>query len=92
MSRAFCPEEALAHLPANVRQPFENLLAVGQIDASVLELVLTAGRLAGDGSRLLGFAVGFLYLQTKGVPVADVIRMAAQLHRRINLSWSERRW
>lgn len=92
MNGAFCPQQALADLPVKVRKPFESLLAVGQIDAAVLELVLTAGLLAGDVSRLLAFAAGFLYLQANGVPVGDVIRMAKQLNRRVNLSWSERRW
>lgn len=92
MSGACCPNRALANLPAKIRKPFDSLMASGQMDAAVLELVLIAGRLAGDTSRLLGFAAGFLYLQGKGVPVSDVIRMAAQLNRRINLSWSERRW
>ena len=92
MSGGFCVHRALSALPSKVRKPFESLLAVGQIDAAALELVLTAGRLAGDASRLLGFAVGFLYLQARGVPVADVIRMADQLNRRVNLSWTERRW
>jgi hypothetical protein len=92
VSGGFCLHRALSALPAKVRKPFESLLAVGQIDAAALELVFTAGRLAGDTSRLLGFAVGYLYLQGKGVPVGDVIRMADQLNRRVNLSWSERRW
>jgi hypothetical protein len=92
MTAEFCVHEELATLPAKVRQAFESLLAVGQIDESVLELVLRAGRRAGDVSKLVGFAVGYLFMTAKGVPVADVIRMSEQLHRRINLSWSERRW
>lgn len=92
MTATFRVHDELQSLPAKVRQPFERLLAVGQIEEAVLEMVLKAGRQAGDSVRLLGFAVGYLYLQSRGVPIADVIQMAEQLERRINLSWSERRW
>lgn len=43
-------------------------------------------------AKALGFAVGFLHLQSQGVPVKDVIRMACALRRRIRLDWSARRW
>ena len=92
MTAEFGVHDELQSLPAKVRQPFERLLAVGQIDEVILEIVLKAGRQAGEFSRLLGFAVGYLYMQSRGVPIADVIRMSEQLQRRINLSWSERRW
>lgn len=92
MTTGPCVKSELAMLPVKVRRPFEALLAAGQIDESVLELVLRAGRRAGDVSKLVGFAVGYLYMQNQGVPVADVIRMSEHFRRRINLSWSARRW
>jgi hypothetical protein len=41
---------------------------------------------------VLGFAIGFLHLQSQGVPMKDVIRMARIQRRRIRLDWSARRW
>lgn len=92
MSAEFSVNDELSMLPPRVRRPLEGLLAAGQIDEPVLEMVIRAGSRAGDVSRLLGFAVGYLFMQNQGVPVADVIRMSEHLHRRINLSWSARRW
>lgn len=92
MTTELCVNTELAMLPVKVRRPFEALLAAGQIDEPVLELVLRAGRRAGDVSKLVGFAVGYLHMQNQGVPVADVIRMSEHLRRRVNLSWSVRRW
>jgi hypothetical protein len=54
--------------------------------------VLDAAELAGSPMKALGFAVGFLYLQSQRVPLKDVIRMARAQRRRIRLDWSARRW
>lgn len=79
-------------LPRKVGMPLRELLAVGQVDEEVLSTVLDAAELAGSQTKVLGFAVGFLHLQSQGVPVKDVIRMARAQRRRIRLDWSARRW
>ena len=38
------------------------------------------------------FLVAYLSLKKQGVPVEDTVLMAGSLKRRINLSWSARRW
>lgn len=85
-------ENRLAQLPAKTAMPFRQLLGAGQIQEDVIHSVLDAGEITGDTSKLIGFAVGFLHLRAHGVPVHDVIRMAKGQKRRINLSWSEKRW
>lgn len=79
-------------LPRKVATPLRELLAVGQVNEEVLSTVLDAADLAGSYTKVLGFAVGFLHLQSQGVPVQDVIRMARVHRRRIRLDWSARRW
>lgn len=79
-------------LPRKVAMPLRELLAVGQVNEEVLSTVLDAADLAGSQTKVLGFAVGFLHLQSQGVPVKDVIRMARTQGRRIRLDWSARRW
>lgn len=79
-------------LPRKVSAPLRELLAAGQIDEEILGTVLDAAELAGSPMKVLGFAVGFLYLQLQRVPVKDVIRMARAQRRRIRLDWSARRW
>lgn len=85
-------EERLNQLPPKVAKPFHSLLKVGHIDQENMNWILEAGRLSGDTTRLLGFAVGFLFLKTRSIPIVDVIRMAKALNRRLNLSWSPTRW
>jgi hypothetical protein len=82
----------LATLPPKVAVPFRQLLAAGQLTEDVLAVVLDAGDLADDPSKLVGFAVGYLHLRSQGVPVNDVVRMAKSQRRRINLAWSAKRW
>ncbi len=86
----------LRHYPRKVETPFQKLLQAGQLDEEALSMILAAGRLdpsvQKDAQRLLPFAVGYLYLQSQGVPVKDTIRMASELRRRINLGWSPARW
>ena len=82
----------LATLPPKVAVPFRQLLAAGQLTEDVLAVVLDAGDLANDHSKLVGFAVGYLHLRSQGVPVNDVVRMAKSQRRRINLAWSAKRW
>lgn len=82
----------LAALPRKVAMPLRELLAVGQLSEETLGTVLDGAHLAGSPAKALGFAVGFLHLQSQGVPVKDVIRMACAQRRRIRLDWSARRW
>ena len=82
----------LAALPRRVAMPLRELLAVGQLSEETLGTVLDGVQLAGSPAKALGFAVGFLYLQSQGVPVKDVIRMACAQRRRIRLDWSAQRW
>lgn len=79
-------------LPRKVAVPLRELLAAGQLNEDVLSTVLDAAELAGSQTKVLGFAVGFLHLQSQGVPVKDAIRMARAQGRRIRLDWSARRW
>lgn len=82
----------LSALPPKVALPFRRLLAAGQLSEDALVSILDAGDIARDSTKLLGFAVGYLHLQTQGIPVHDVIRMAKYQRRRINLEWSPNRW
>jgi hypothetical protein len=79
-------------LPQKVALPLRELLAVGQLSDDALGTVLDATELARSPAKALGFAVGYLHLQSQGVPVKDVIRMARSQKRRIRLNWSVRRW
>lgn len=85
-------QDRLRSLPRKVGVPLEKLLAVGQIDNEIVSKVLDAGELSGDSSKLLGFAAGMVYLRSHHVPVDDVIEMAKRQRRRINLTWSAKRW
>ncbi len=85
-------ENRISLLPAKVSMPFRQLLSSGQISEDVVSLVLDAGEITGETTKLIGFAVGFLHLRAQGVPVHDVIRMAKAQKRRINLGWSAKRW
>lgn len=79
-------------LPRKVALPLRELLGVGQLSNETLETVLDAAELAGSQTKVLGFAVGYLHLQSQGVPVKDVIQMARRQKRHICLDWSARRW
>ena len=92
MSESSPTEARLAALPRKVRVPFRELLGAGHVNEEILGTVLDAAELSGSQTKVLGFAVGFLYLQSQGVPVKDVIRMARAQGRRIRLDWSARRW
>lgn len=86
-------ESRLENFPQKIAVPFRQLLAAGQITEDIIHIVLDAGNVAGcDSQKLIGFAVGFLHLRSQGVPVHDVIRMAKSQKRRINLTWSAKRW
>lgn len=85
-------EKRLNNLPRKIAQPFRQLLAAGLLNDETLSTVLDAGDLSGDYNRLTGFAIGFLYLRSQRIPVHDVIAMAKQQNRRINLNWGEKRW
>lgn len=85
-------DSRLSAIPPKIGFPLRKLLELGHVDEASVGTVLDAGELAGDRSRLLGFAVAFLYLQSKGIPVRDVVRMAQNQRRRINLQWSANRW
>ncbi len=82
----------LETLPKKIQAPLRELLSAGQLNEETVEVVLDAVELAGTPHKALGFAVGFLHLQSKGVPVKDVVKMARAQRRRIRLEWSERRW
>lgn len=92
MSIASSIEERLEALPRKVGVPLRQLLAVGQISEEVIGTVLDAADLAGQSATLLAFAVGLLHLQSRGVPVSDVVRLARAQGRRIRLDWSAKRW
>lgn len=85
-------DQRLAALPLKTAAPFRQLLATGQLPEDVVQIVLDAGDLAIDKTKLLGFTAGYLHLRAQGIPVHDVIRMAKQHARRINLAWSPNRW
>lgn len=82
----------LKALPRKVSVPLEKLLVIGQLDHEIVSTVLDAGELAGDSSKLLGFAAGMVYLKSRNIPVHDVIEMAKKQGRRISLGWSPKRW
>jgi hypothetical protein len=92
MNRDIAIDRRLAALPPKVAQPFRQLLAAGQLTDDVVATLLDAGELAGDSAKLLGFAIAYLHLRAQGVPVHDVIRMAKDQGRHINLAWSPKRW
>ncbi|MFA5957763.1 DUF6878 family protein [Hyphomicrobium sp.] len=85
-------KERLHRLPAKTAAPFRQLIKTGQVSEGVIDTILDAGELAGDTSKLIGFAAGFLHMTAIGVPIKDTIAMAATLKRRINLNWSPKRW
>ena len=82
----------LSLLPVKVAVPFKHLLKAGHISPDHLGHILDAGDLAGTHQHLLAFAVAFHALHLVGVPILDVIRMAKEQGRRVNLHWSEKRW
>lgn len=71
-------------LPRKVQAPLRELLSAGQLNEETVDVVLDAVELAGTPHKALGFAVGFLHLQSKGVPVKDVVKMARAQGRRIS--------
>jgi hypothetical protein len=79
-------------LPRKVALPLRELLGVGQLSNDTLQTVLDAAELAGSPAKALGFAVGYLHLQSEGIPMKDVIQMARRQKRPIRLDWSARRW
>lgn len=79
-------------LPRKVALPLRELLEVGQLSNDTLQSVLDAAELVGSPAKVLGFAVGYLHLQSEGVPMRDVIQMARRQKRPIRLDWSARRW
>ena len=85
-------ETRLTKLPPKVSLPFVKLLHTGHIKPEHLDDILIAGHLAGNAQHLLAFAVTYLSLRLQAVPVTDVIRMALQQNRKINLAWSVKRW
>ncbi len=85
-------EERLDHLPRKIAQPFRALLCAGHLDGETLSVILDAGELAGDTTKLLAFATSYFALSGQQVPVRDVIRMAKAQKRKIKLSWSAKRW
>jgi hypothetical protein len=76
--------------------PFKRLIEAGQLDESTAEVVLAAGaldpRVKGNPQKLVGFLAGYLFMQSQSVPVNDTLRMAHELGRTVNLSWTPRRW
>ena len=79
-------------LPRKIGLPFRDLLSRGYIAEPILEIVLDAGDIAEDSSKLIGFAIGYLNLRQSGVPISDVIKMSKALGRKIRLDWSINRW
>lgn len=92
MTEAVTTNARLGALPRKIQAPLRELLAAGQLNEDIVNTVLDAAELAGSPAKALGFAVGFLHLQSQGVPVKDVIKMARSQGRRIRLDWSARRW
>lgn len=82
----------LETLPRKIRIPLQTLLDAGQLSEEILATVLDAADLAGDSAPLLGFAIGYLYMTSCGVPLQDTIQMAKAQGRRVNLRWSTKRW
>ncbi|MCB1098669.1 MAG: hypothetical protein KDN22_24065 [Verrucomicrobiae bacterium] len=85
-------DERLKALPPKVSLPFAQLLAANQLDNEALAVILDASELAGETFRLLGFAIAYLHMRSKGVPVGDVVRMAKSQGRSVSLGWSAKRW
>lgn len=85
-----------AVISSKVAVPFKRLIEAGQLDEATAEVVLAAGaldpRIKGQPQMLIGFLAGYLFMQSKGVPVQDTLRMAHELGRQLNLFWSPRRW
>lgn len=83
-------------LPSKTSLPLQRLLTQGLLDEETVAVILDAGELdkkiSGNSHKLLGFAVAFLYLESKQVPVRDTIRMASEQGRRLDLDWSAKRW
>lgn len=92
MSSAQTLHMRLERLPHKVAVPLRELVATGHLPESDALSVLDAGDLAGEHGRLLAFAVAYLHMRSQGVPVHDVIAMANDQKRRVNLGWSAKRW
>jgi len=92
MSETQTIEQRLNTLPQKIAMPFRQLLSAGQLNEDNLSIILDAGELSGDYTKLIGFAIGFLHLRSQRVPVHDVIAMAKLQKRRVNLTWSAKRW
>lgn len=82
----------LSMLSKKEEKILQGLFEIGHVDQNTLESVLDAGDLSNNKQQLSAFAISFLALRAKGVPVPDVIRMSRQQNRRINLWWSPQRW
>lgn len=86
----------LDDLPFKVFMPLNKLITSGLLDEETVSIVLDAGELDDRASRnpskLLAFAAGYLYLESKQIPIRDTIRMAKEQRRRLNLDWTAKRW
>ena len=85
-------ETRLTKLPPKVSLPFVKLLHTGHIKPEHLDDILIAGHLAGNASTCLLSPSPISRSGLQAVPVTDVIRMALQQSRKINLAWSVKRW
>lgn len=79
-------------IPRKVRIALADLLKIGMLTEYTVETIGQAATLSNQPQHLLGFAIGMLDRRMNGVPVADTVRMAYELGRRVNLRWSPRRW
>lgn len=85
-------KKRLLTLPSKERKILGGLLDLGHIDDNIVNTVLDAGELAGDYSRISAFTISYLSMRSRGTPIADVVHMAKEHRRRINLWWSDKRW
>ena len=92
MTRLKTIEDRLQALPAKIAVPFRHLLQAKQLPEQALEVILDAGELSRQPHLMLGFAIAYLHLRSQGVPVHDVVIMAKARERKINLTWSTKRW
>ena len=79
-------------LPRRSAVAFAELLEKQQLDSATLSKISDASELSGDYPKVLGFAVGYLFMKQSGVPIDDVLAMAKLHGRRVRLNWSAKRW
>ncbi|WP_298636683.1 hypothetical protein [uncultured Umboniibacter sp.] len=85
-------EQRLNLLPKQVARKLNGYLEIKHLTYNQIELVLDAGEVAIDNSKLDAFALSYFALEASGVPVRDTINLARLFSLKINLWATPTQW